>query len=67
MRYMHIRTFALKMVPSGIDAATLTPAAQTITQLTRWTGGGDSPFLQTQNGTDTRDGHRKTTAPIFTD
>ena len=40
MHYMHMRTFALKLTHVGIEPATLTHAAQTITQLTKWTGGG---------------------------
>ena len=37
MHYMHLHTFALKMPPVGLEPTNLAPAAQTITQLTKWT------------------------------
>ena len=39
MHYMHMHTFALKMPPVGLEPTTLTHVAQTITQLTKWSGG----------------------------
>ena len=40
----------------GVEPATITPAAQTITQLTKWYGGAAARILQTQNGTAARPG-----------
>ena len=42
-------THFAKMPPVGLEPATWTPAAQTLTQLTKWTDGNGPPFLQTQN------------------
>ena len=56
------------MPPVGLEPATLTPAAQTITQLTKWTGGENGPpppFRKTQNGMAARDGREKKTTPHF--
>ena len=45
-----------KMPSLGVEPATITPAAQTITQLTKWYGGAAARILQTQNGTAARPG-----------
>ena len=66
MRYMRIRTFALKMLPVGIEPDTLNSAAQTVTQLTKCTSGKTTPpFLQTQNGTTAQDVIRENDRPQF--
>ena len=61
-------TNALKCHLWRREPATLTHAAHAVTQLTKWTGGGNDPlFPNAQKGMAARDGHRKKDTPIFTD
>ena len=58
LRVMRLRICA-KMPNVGLDPATQTPLGQTVTQLTKWSGGKHRQCLRPQNGTAARDGHRK--------
>ena len=59
---IHSRIFAKKMPPVGIEPATSTHVAQTLTKLTKWPGGNPRGLTST-NGTDVRNIHRENAPP----